>query len=298
MDQCTFCADNFVDDACVLQTLTTYLKENPILCNECGLNISHNCIYVFNTGSIIFNHLISQINHPEIFGEYYEIYKCHGHESISLKSFYNSCNELICNREFIAQLIPLIIQQHSAQVNKPIEGLSNQYIIDVQGFKMSDYEFIMREICIMSCDATFLLHCIVKLPCEITELTLGYQRQTEWLINNFHGLNWNTNNGYSIPQLRRLLSAFCHNDSVFYCKGSEKVCWISKLFRLSNVKDLTELGCPALSKLNFKIGMTNCTYHVPIENHACALRNSLQLQFWMKLQNSKVTEEIAKMTIV
>ena len=55
-------------------------------------------------------------------------------------------------------------------MEKPISMCSEQYIIDMQGFKISAHEFIMREFCIVSCDASVLFQCLVNLPCEITEL--------------------------------------------------------------------------------------------------------------------------------
>jgi len=297
MAHCTFCGGVFIVDACVLQTFRTYLMDNPILCNGCNLKVTHECMYVWNTGSVISKHLMNHINHPEVFHEYYEVFQRQGHVSISKNTFFKKCITLMKDREFVAQLIPTIIEQQFATADQSVSGCSNQYIIDMQGFKISSHEFIIREFCLMACDASMLFHCMVNLPCEITELPLGYQKQVEWLTQNFHGLKWDSSNGYSVAHLRKMMHVLCEPDAIFYCKGTEKVDWIKKIFQLNIVKDVTDQGCTALNALNFNVSVKACTYHNPIEMCGCALRNVVQLQYWLKLQHSNVVEAISTISL-
>ena len=46
MSECTFCYDFFILDSCVLDTVKTNLKDNPIQCGGCNLNITRDCMYV------------------------------------------------------------------------------------------------------------------------------------------------------------------------------------------------------------------------------------------------------------
>jgi len=135
---CVFCGGGiFIRDAWVLETFRTYLKDNPITCRGCKLKILHNnCIYVWDTGKVLSKHLLNQVNHHETFVEYYEIFKRQGHVSISMNTFFKSCRELFHNSEFIAQLIPDVIHEQFS-VEKSVSVSSEQYIIDVQGFKIS-----------------------------------------------------------------------------------------------------------------------------------------------------------------
>jgi len=55
---------------------------------------------------------------------------------------------------------------------------------------------------------------------------------------------------------------------------------------LESLNHVSEKECPALKTLNLNTGMSKCTYHDPVEVNACALRNCLQLQYWMKHEKS------------
>ena len=179
MSECVFCIDFFILDSCVLETVKRYLKDNPIQCGDCNLHITHDCMYEHNTGSVISKHLLNHVNDHKTFVDYYEIYKREGHVSISMNVFFKKCRLLVRDTEFIAQLIPTIIEQQFC----PVKSLlcSRQYIIDMQGFKISSHEFIAREFCLVATDASMMLHCMIKLPCEMQDLPLGYQKQSEWL---------------------------------------------------------------------------------------------------------------------
>ena len=121
----------------------------------------------------------------------------------------------------------------------------------MQGFKIPSHEFIAREFSLVATDASIMLHCMMKLPCEMQDLFLGYLKQSKWLTLNYHGLSWDSTNGYTVTHVRRLIGQLCEVDAVFFCKGIEKVQWIRKLFQVKNVKDVNDEGCPSLSTLNF-----------------------------------------------
>ena len=116
MSECTFCYDFFILDSCVLETVKSYLKDNPIQCSGCNLHITHDCMYVWNTGSVISKHLLNHVNDHKTFADYYEIYKREGHVSISMNVFFKKCRLLVRDTEFIAQLIPTIIEQQFCPV--------------------------------------------------------------------------------------------------------------------------------------------------------------------------------------
>ena len=108
MSECTFCYDSFILDYSVLETVKVYMKDNRIQCGGCNLNITHDCMYVWNTGSVISKHLV---NDHKTFVNDYEMYKREGHVSISMNSFFKSCRQLIRDSEFISQLILNVIEE-------------------------------------------------------------------------------------------------------------------------------------------------------------------------------------------
>jgi hypothetical protein len=131
----------------------------------------------------------------------------------------------------------------------------------------------------------------------MSDLPVGYQRQNLWLTQNFHGLSWDSTNGYTVTHIRKIIFQLCKVDAIFFCKGLEKVNWIKKLFQLKNVNDITEQGCPCLSELKFTVGCNGCTYHTPIEERACALRNCLQLQYWLRIQMTALVNAISCISV-
>jgi len=157
---------------------------------------------MWNIEKVLSKHLVKEVNDYKLFLQYYKIFKRQGHVSISMNSFFQTCRGLVRNSEFIAQHIPEVIHEQ-VSLQKPLFMSSGQYIIDLQGFRISAHEFIMREFCIVSCDAGLLFHCLVKLHCEITEFGVGNQKQVESLTQNFHNLEWDTSYGYNITHIRR-----------------------------------------------------------------------------------------------
>lgn len=81
MENCKFCADVFSVGTCILETTKIDLKDNLIQYSGSNLNITHNSLYVSNTGTVISIHLLNHVNHHEIM-EYYEIFIRQGHVSI------------------------------------------------------------------------------------------------------------------------------------------------------------------------------------------------------------------------
>ena len=154
----------------------------------------------------------------------------------------------------------------------------------MEGFKISSHEYVEREFCLVATDASMMFHCMIKLPCEMQDLPLGYQKRSEWLTLNFHGFSWDSTNGYTVTRVRRLLTQLGEVDAVFFCKGMEKVQWIRKLIQVKSVKDANDEGCPSLSTFNFNVSVKACTYHVALEVNAIVKRNCLQLEFCLKLE--------------
>ena len=64
MAQCTVCSGDYIVDKCILKTVSTYLQDNPILCTGCNLRTVHECMYVWNTETVIAKSVENHINHP------------------------------------------------------------------------------------------------------------------------------------------------------------------------------------------------------------------------------------------
>ena len=103
-----------------------------------------------------------------------------------------------------------------------------KYILDIQGFKTSTNDFIVKEVAFAPVEedvepTVFLF----KPPYPWT--FSNKKGPTAWLEQNYHGLSWNSG---SIPyeEVEKILrSIFPTNSADIYVKGLEKTKWLQKL---------------------------------------------------------------------
>lgn len=95
--------------------------------------------------------------------------------------------------------------------------------MDVQGFKIADNKFIVKEVGILF-DGNRTAHYIFKPPFDWTFLSYEHKRQATWLRKYYHGLHWN--DGYiEYDRLSNLLTAMLQSRIVMV-KGLEKKQWL------------------------------------------------------------------------
>ena len=92
-------------------------------------------------------------------------------------------------------------------------------ILDIQGFKSSDNEFIVKELFILkeTSSSSFLF----KPPFDKDKLSAKAKRSNQYCTDNFHGLDWDSG---EVPycEMEEIIKSFC-KDSKVVCKGSEKL---------------------------------------------------------------------------
>lgn len=159
-------------------------------------------------------------------------------------------------------------------------SLINNAIVDVQGFKTEQNEFIPKEIAIMSNNKIFVL--LIKPPFPFYNLTKKERIQVSWIERN-RGIYWNQ--GF-VPYVnyKNVIGDFLKNKCIL-TKGYEKVSWIKDMFNNYNVHNLEDRQCPNLESLRSKYSTStdilSCIYH----EHICALKNVLYLNKWCKENN-------------
>lgn len=148
-------------------------------------------------------------------------------------------------------------------------------IVDVQGFKIADNKFILKEIAIACKDQIQVF--LIKPPFPIYNLTSTERKQVNWIERN-RKIYWN--DGF-IPYKNYL--AYIEEfliDKMIYCKGLEKMLWIKKLLDYNDVYNLELKSCPSLLSLyeeyRLSTDVYTCIYHPTI----CALRNVTCLKKW------------------
>lgn len=148
-------------------------------------------------------------------------------------------------------------------------------IVDVQGFKSENNQFIPKEIAIISEKSILVL--LIKPPYPFYTLTKKERRQVVWIERN-RGYLWKE--GFiSYFKYKDALLDFCTNKRI-YTKGHEKVLWLKNILENDNVYNLEDLGCPNLETLGktylVSSDIRSCIYHYNI----CAFKNVCFLNKW------------------
>lgn len=143
--------------------------------------------------------------------------------------------------------------------------MNKKIVLDFQGFKDGENEFIIKELA--GFDGCKLFHFIFEPPYAFTNLTRKAQSSANWLIRNHHKLNWEL--GF-VPyqKILEILTTITSSYDRIYMKGREKSIYIKKLTK----KAILEL--PEYPPL--KLLQPECLYH---NNNLCicALTNVKQL---------------------
>lgn len=150
-------------------------------------------------------------------------------------------------------------------------------IVDVQGFKMENNEFIVKEVAIALQNRILVL--LIKPPYPFYDLTRKERLQVSWIERN-RNIFWNS--GF-VPYLsfKQYIEPYLQ-DKHIYVKGCEKVSWLRNIVTHDKVYNLEDKNCPSFQKLFDDYGMCNnifsCVYH----SNVCALKNVTCLKLWIE----------------
>lgn len=152
------------------------------------------------------------------------------------------------------------------------------YILDFQGFKNNNNDFIIKEIAVTTTESNgFLRHWFVKPPYGIDRLSPDFKRQAYYNAKFYHGIPWNYGNtpfNYVKKELKNILP---HN--TVYVKGREKQLFIQQLIKRATVIDLDDI--PSLKKLQSRNNC--CGFHLNNSILCCAVANVFKIQTYVQL---------------
>lgn len=151
-----------------------------------------------------------------------------------------------------------------------------EFIVDVQGFKKPNNDFVFKELAILplQLDAQPLVF-LFEPPCAWNTLPGRYKSENRWLTHNYHGIDWAAGD-VPYDEVPSLLQGILRGASAIYAKGLEKKTWLEKY--VLNVENLEDFNCPSLKKLDTKL-LNVCKHHT-IHCENCAAKNVKILQEW------------------
>ena len=132
--------------------------------------------------------------------------------------------------------------------------------VDVQGFKIYDNRFIIKEIAVVLNEEEF--HCFhIKAPFEYKDLSERDKRQSKWLALHHHNLSWDHGSD-SFMTVKKYLSELLKNRKV-YVKGEEKAMWIQEFLDkpILNVETISSYDVNISRLYNMYPNTLQCQYH-------------------------------------
>lgn len=153
---------------------------------------------------------------------------------------------------------------------------NNTIIVDLQGFKDSSNEFIVKEFVIATEEYTHIF--LIKPPYAFSQLT-HEERKRVWWIEKHLGYRWSE--GYiDYKEFRRIIKPYLNGRKIIV-KGEEKITWVQELCDHENVIDITDKNIPNFKELHNKyckeLFSLNCFVHIKY----CALKNVLCIKKWL-----------------
>ncbi|KAG7304598.1 hypothetical protein JYU34_011571 [Plutella xylostella] len=150
-------------------------------------------------------------------------------------------------------------------------------IVDVQGFKTDDNQFILKEIAMIHEKQVQVF--LIKPPFAYYDLSKTERRQVSWIERN-RGIYWKE--GFIPYSCHKNYIVQLLSNKIIYTKGMEKVKWLIEITKNNNVYNLEDKNCPSLlslyDKYNDSIDVISCMYHTD----TCALKNVTCLNKWLK----------------
>lgn len=146
--------------------------------------------------------------------------------------------------------------------------------VDLQGFKSSKNEFIVKELAFSTEEYTQMF--LIKPPYSFSTLSENEKRQVKWIEKNL-GIMWCE--GYiDYREFKRMIRSYLAGKKIFV-KGFEKIQWVNDLCGNCTVIDLGEIGYPNFRSMYQKYCINDSLVYTCFHHRkACALKNVLCLK--------------------
>lgn len=154
--------------------------------------------------------------------------------------------------------------------------------VDLQGFKIQNNGFMVKEICVLSKNLKF--HETIKAPYSFELLTSSERKNIDWITKNLHGLRW-TSGCINQCELKKILETILHGKIIFV-KGKEKVTWIREICSTEIIViNLEDLHCDSQLNIISETEKKECCHHKYIKKEKtihCAKQNVQIMKKWFE----------------
>lgn len=143
----------------------------------------------------------------------------------------------------------------------PTLNMGEEVLIDIQGFKDFNNNFILKEVYVHTVAENVNYHALIESPFQFHRLNKIEKRQINWLIKNYHGIRWDEGD-IALTQFLDDMKAVLEEKIIIF-KGGEKLKWLQNIFESISIKEyinIEDLNCNfRLSEISEIFDM--CDYH-------------------------------------
>lgn len=160
-------------------------------------------------------------------------------------------------------------------------------VIDVQGMRGRNNQFIPKEVAVVSVKTEDSGHWVVLPPYADDNLPVFVKSQNIWLCDHIHGIAWSKGDT-SLQALETNLKRIAGQATRIFTRGSEKSSYLTQLtgYFIINLEDDEE--APSLRHL--PRSDVRCIYHCAANHrqaYNCALNNAIRIKAWLS-QNEQI----------
>ncbi|KYN38447.1 hypothetical protein ALC56_07174 [Trachymyrmex septentrionalis] len=101
-------------------------------------------------------------------------------------------------------------------------------VIDIQGFRDVEENFIPKEVAVLAINAAITGHWIMTSPCPFEDLPVRAKRENNWLTRNYHGIEW-FDGDVNPKNFTIHLRDITRHARYIYTRGQEKTRYLSNL---------------------------------------------------------------------
>ena len=152
-----------------------------------------------------------------------------------------------------------------------------EFVVDLQGFKRPENNFVLKKLAILSVnDSSEQPTAFLFQPrCPWNNLPMRYMRMNAWLQINYHGISWNWGD-VPYEKASEILRKSLQHVDIIYVKGLEKIKWLKNFIgEFYNIVDFDDSDYPSLRKFRKK---SSCSHHCSVSpNGTGATLNWLQV---------------------
>lgn len=141
-----------------------------------------------------------------------------------------------------------------------------KYVVDMQGFKQSAEDYILKELAITTLDdESEPLVFLFKPPYSFQRLSEQCKKENIWLQRNYHGICWSSGT-FQYTEIGNILRAVLHDATKIFVRGPIWKEWLTRFkFKVDIINDS--------SFSSLKKTVTICLNHNGAYKNNCALHN-------------------------